>query len=84
LVFEFGESSGKQDASPSDSDTIPTPVVVINQDSDPSATIVEITFGDRLGALLDSRYCMKPVTSSFSLLSMRIFLILYDLLEYVG
>jgi hypothetical protein len=54
LVFEFGELGGKQDASPSDSDTIPTPVVVINQDSDPSATIVEITFGDRLGALLDT------------------------------
>jgi hypothetical protein len=52
LVFEFGELGGKQDASPSD--TIPTPVVVINQDSDPSATIVEITFGDRLGALLDT------------------------------
>jgi hypothetical protein len=53
LVFEFGELGGKQDESPSDSDTIPTPVVVVNQDSDPSATIVEITFGDRLGALLD-------------------------------
>jgi hypothetical protein len=63
---------GKQDASPSDSDTIPTPVVVINQDSDPSATIVEITFGDRVGAS-SFRYYMKPVTSSFSLLSMRNF-----------
>jgi hypothetical protein len=54
LAFGFGESDGKQDASPNDSDTIPTPVVIIDQDSDPSATVVEITFGDRLGALLDT------------------------------
>lgn len=34
--------------------TVPTPKVIIDQDSDPDATIVEITFGDRLGALLDT------------------------------
>ncbi|XP_059459390.1 ACT domain-containing protein ACR11 [Corylus avellana] len=48
-----------EDASPSDSDTIPTPVVIIDQDSDPSATVVEITFGDRLGALLDTMNALK-------------------------
>ncbi|KAL2463054.1 ACT domain-containing protein ACR11-like [Forsythia ovata] len=39
--------------------TIPTPVVIIDQDSDPDATIVEITFGDRLGALLDTMKALK-------------------------
>lgn len=44
----------KQDGSPSEADEVPTPKVIIDQDSDPNATIVEITFGDRLGALLDT------------------------------
>ncbi|MED6216091.1 hypothetical protein PIB30_004577 [Stylosanthes scabra] len=35
-------------------DTVPTPIVIIDQDSDPDSTVVEITFGDRLGALLDT------------------------------
>ncbi|MCH80372.1 uridylyltransferase-related family protein, partial [Trifolium medium] len=38
-----------------ETDTVPTLVVIIDQDSDPNATVVEITFGDRLGALLDTR-----------------------------
>ncbi|KAK7294026.1 hypothetical protein RJT34_16909 [Clitoria ternatea] len=42
-----------------DTDTIPTPVVIIDQDSDPNATVVEITFGDRLGALLDTMSALK-------------------------
>jgi len=82
LVFEFGELGGKQDASPSDSDTIPTPVVIINQDSDPSATIVEITFGDRLGALLDTVW--SQLLPPLVYWAWEFFLILYDLLEYVG
>lgn len=44
----------EQDGSYQESDTIPTPKVIIDQDSDPDATVVEITFGDRLGALLDT------------------------------
>lgn len=32
----------------------PKPIVLIDQDSDADATIVEISFGDRLGALLDT------------------------------
>lgn len=48
--FLCGEQGGNQD----EADTIPTPVVIIDQDSDPEATVVEITFGDRLGALLDT------------------------------
>ncbi|KAH9716018.1 ACT domain-containing protein ACR11 [Citrus sinensis] len=42
-----------------DTDTIPTPKVIIDLDSDPDATIVEITFGDRLGALLDTMNALK-------------------------
>lgn len=48
-----------EDASYSERDTIPTPVVIIDQDSDPNATVVEITFGDRLGALLDTMNALK-------------------------
>lgn len=46
--------NGKHDGSAADSDKVPTPVVIIDQDSDPDATVVEVTFGDRLGALLDT------------------------------
>ncbi|EAY82291.1 hypothetical protein OsI_37501 [Oryza sativa Indica Group] len=35
-------------------DAIPQPVVLIDQDSDRDATIVQLSFGDRLGALLDT------------------------------
>ncbi|KAJ7962752.1 ACT domain-containing protein [Quillaja saponaria] len=42
-----------------DTDTVPTPKVIIDQDSDPDATVVEITFGDRLGALLDTMNALK-------------------------
>ncbi|MQL88152.1 hypothetical protein Taro_020703 [Colocasia esculenta] len=39
--------------------TVPTPKVIIDQDSDPDSTIVEITFGDRLGALMDTMRALK-------------------------
>ncbi|KAA8542029.1 hypothetical protein F0562_023181 [Nyssa sinensis] len=42
-----------------ETDKIPTPKVIIDQDSDPNATVVEITFGDRLGALLDTMSALK-------------------------
>lgn len=45
---------GEQDENQGEADTVPTPIVIIDQDSDPEATVVEITFGDRLGALLDT------------------------------
>lgn len=35
-------------------DAVPQPVVLIDQDSDRDATIVQLSFGDRLGALLDT------------------------------
>ncbi|XP_068335849.1 ACT domain-containing protein ACR11-like [Pyrus communis] len=50
---------GKSDGSPSESDTVPIPKVIIDQDSDPDATVVEITFGDRLGALLDTMSALR-------------------------
>lgn len=42
------ESSGKED------DVLPTPKVIIDLESDPDATVVELSFGNRLGALLDT------------------------------
>lgn len=35
-------------------DSLPMPIVHIDQDSDAYATIVQLSFGDRLGALLDT------------------------------
>jgi len=35
-------------------DSVPMPIVLIDQDSDSEATIVQLSFGDRLGALLDT------------------------------
>ncbi|XP_020109630.1 ACT domain-containing protein DS12, chloroplastic-like [Ananas comosus] len=48
-----------EDGSSNVTDTVPTPKVIIDQDSDPDATIVEITFGDRLGSLLDTMNALK-------------------------
>ncbi|KAF6142318.1 hypothetical protein GIB67_023343 [Kingdonia uniflora] len=43
----------------SETDADPVPKVIIDQDSDANATVVEITFGDRLGALLDTMHALK-------------------------
>ncbi|EPS74048.1 hypothetical protein M569_00709, partial [Genlisea aurea] len=40
---------------------VPMPVVLIDQDSDSSATIVQISFGDRLGALIDTMKSLKDL-----------------------
>lgn len=37
-----------------DADYVPMPIVLIDQESDSDATIVQISFGDRLGALIDT------------------------------
>ncbi|KAI9084517.1 hypothetical protein K1719_033505 [Acacia pycnantha] len=42
-----------------ETDVIPTPTVIIDQDSDADATVVQITFGDRLGALVDTMNALK-------------------------
>ncbi|CAA2976112.1 ACT domain-containing ACR11-like [Olea europaea subsp. europaea] len=49
----------KQGENSQETGTVPTPVVIIDQDSDSDATVVEITFGDRLGALLDTMKALK-------------------------
>ncbi|WOL17373.1 ACT domain-containing protein DS12, chloroplastic [Canna indica] len=48
-----------EDGSSNETDNVPTPKVIIDQDSDPDATIVEVTFGDRLGTLLDTMKSLK-------------------------
>ncbi|KAF3321785.1 hypothetical protein FCM35_KLT14001 [Carex littledalei] len=48
-------------ASVSTEDSVPVPVVLIDQDSDPDATIVQLSFGDRLGALLDTMKALKDL-----------------------
>ncbi|KAI5575494.1 hypothetical protein POPTR_010G238300v4 [Populus trichocarpa] len=42
-----------------DADLVPMPVVLIDQDSDSDATIVQLSFGDRLGALIDTMNALK-------------------------
>lgn len=52
--LDFFLFCGEQDGNQGETDTVPIPIVIIDQDSDPNATVVKITFGDRLGALLDT------------------------------
>ncbi|KAK4796354.1 hypothetical protein SAY86_028680 [Trapa natans] len=59
LIARASSATALEDGNPSETDEIPTPKVIIDQDSDPNATIVEITFGDRLGALLDTMSALK-------------------------
>ncbi|KAL2557905.1 ACT domain-containing protein ACR12 [Forsythia ovata] len=40
---------------------VPMPIVLIDQDSDPDATIVQLSFGDRLGALIDTMKALKDL-----------------------
>ncbi|WVZ88373.1 hypothetical protein U9M48_034901 [Paspalum notatum var. saurae] len=42
-------------------EAVPVPVVLIDQDSDRDATIVQLSFGDRLGALLDTMKALKDL-----------------------
>ncbi|EOY19253.1 ACT domain-containing protein isoform 2, partial [Theobroma cacao] len=44
-----------------DADYIPMPIVLIDQDSDSEATIVQLSFGDRLGALIDTMRALKDL-----------------------
>ncbi|KAI6669305.1 hypothetical protein NL676_004190 [Syzygium grande] len=43
------------------SDYVPMPVVLIDQNSDSDATIVQLSFGDRLGALIDTMRALKDL-----------------------
>ncbi|KAJ4720594.1 ACT domain-containing protein [Melia azedarach] len=44
-----------------DDDSVPMPIVLIDQDSDSDATIVQLSFGDRLGALIDTINALKEL-----------------------
>ncbi|KAK3035030.1 hypothetical protein RJ639_033944 [Escallonia herrerae] len=44
-----------------DADYIPMPMVLIDQDSDSEATLVQVSFGDRLGALIDTMKALKDL-----------------------
>ncbi|CAI9773054.1 unnamed protein product [Fraxinus pennsylvanica] len=44
-----------------DTDYVPVPIVLIDQDSDPDSTIVQLSFGDRLGALIDTMKALKDL-----------------------
>ncbi|CAI0411893.1 unnamed protein product, partial [Linum tenue] len=59
LIIPRASTTAVEDGSFNGTDTVPTPKVIIDQDSDPDATVVEITFGDRLGALLDTMSALK-------------------------
>ena len=58
-IVPQASATALEDGSNNETDTIPTPKVIIDLDSDPDATVVEITFGDRLGALLDTMNALK-------------------------
>ncbi|KAK9912055.1 hypothetical protein M0R45_035930 [Rubus argutus] len=57
-VNAVGSKSRKSDQ---DADYVPMPVVLIDQDSDSDATIVQLSFGDRLGALIDTINALKDL-----------------------
>lgn len=59
IIPQAASPAAVEDGSSSVTDTVPTPKVIIDQDSDADATIVEVTFGDRLGALLDTMNALK-------------------------
>ncbi|KAJ8756258.1 hypothetical protein K2173_025070 [Erythroxylum novogranatense] len=59
IIVRGSSAAAVEDGSYNNTDTIPTPKVIIDQDSNPDATVVEITFGDRLGALLDTMSALK-------------------------
>lgn len=55
----LGSSSATSDQQDADADAVPMPIVMIDQDSDSTATIVQLSFGDRLGALIDTMKALK-------------------------
>ncbi|XP_044497363.1 ACT domain-containing protein ACR11-like [Mangifera indica] len=58
-IIPQASATALEGGSNNETDTVPTPKVIVDLDSDPDATVVEITFGDRLGALLDTMNALK-------------------------
>ncbi|XP_013619882.1 PREDICTED: ACT domain-containing protein ACR12-like isoform X2 [Brassica oleracea var. oleracea] len=54
LRKDLNSSNEYEKSQDDDDDFVPMPMVLIDQDADPEATIVQISFGDRLGALIDT------------------------------
>lgn len=54
-------AAGSTPLSQQDDDYIPRPIVLIDQDSDSDATVVQLSFGDRLGALIDTMNSLKEL-----------------------
>ena len=54
---------GKQGESSKEADDVPIPIVIIDQGS----AVVEITFGDRLGALLETVTLLGQILVEFSI-----------------
>ncbi|PIA28280.1 hypothetical protein AQUCO_07200141v1 [Aquilegia coerulea] len=52
---------GSYSSSDQEADSVPMPIVLIDQDSDSDATIVQLSFGDRLGALIDTMKALKDL-----------------------
>ncbi|KAM7467809.1 hypothetical protein LguiB_015371 [Lonicera macranthoides] len=57
-IDSMGSASLKSEQ---DADYVPMPMVLIDQDSDSEATIVQVSFGDRLGALIDTMKALKDL-----------------------
>lgn len=57
-VDSVGSTSLKSEQ---DADYVPMPIVQIDQYSDSDATIVQVSFGDRLGALIDTMKALKDL-----------------------
>ncbi|XP_075496393.1 ACT domain-containing protein ACR12-like isoform X2 [Primulina tabacum] len=59
-VNSISSSSFSLNSGP-ETDYVPMPIVLIDQDTDPDATIVQLSFGDRLGALPDTMKALKDL-----------------------
>ncbi|MED6193960.1 ACT domain-containing protein acr12, variant 2 [Stylosanthes scabra] len=60
-AYDFNAVSSASLKSSEDLDGVPMPIVMIDQDSDTEATIVQLSFGDRLGALIDTMRALKDL-----------------------
>ncbi|CAN4098461.1 unnamed protein product [Withania somnifera] len=59
IIPKASTATAVEDGSSQETTAVPTPKVIIDLDANPEATIVEVTFGDRLGALLDTMNALK-------------------------
>lgn len=60
-AFDLNAVDSASPKSSKNPDSIPMPMVLIDQNSDSEATIVQLSFGDRLGALIDTMNALKDL-----------------------